>query len=108
MSEPNAVFELLRPWRAAAYRAQKWLLLAGALWLAAAAAACALGRLSAWTLAGTPALWLAGAAWGVIWRRTVERRFWAGARIPRRGRPSQLPRDAAQYGLLVLVLALLS
>lgn len=71
----NAVFDLLRPFRRAAMRAQVILFLA-ALAAAIALPALALARLVPWTVClAAPALLALACAWGLAWRRVVERRF---------------------------------
>lgn len=91
MSENNRVFDLLRGFRAAAYRLQLWLAGLGAALLAGAAAGAALGKLPAWTLVFGLGLLVASALWALVWRRRAERAFWRGTRLPRRGEPVRLP-----------------
>lgn len=93
MAEGNRVFDLLASWRAAAYRAQKWLAAIGALSLAAALALLVAGRRPAagLALAAGLLLLLLSVVWGLAWRRRLERAFWRSARVPRRGEPLRLP-----------------
>jgi uncharacterized membrane protein len=91
VSESNRVFDLLRGFRAAAYRLQLWLALLGMLALAAAAVGFALGATGAWALVVGAGLLVASVLWALVWRRRAERAFWQGARLPRRGAPVGLP-----------------
>jgi len=105
VSEPNAVFDLLGGFRAAAYRLQLWLAALGLAALAAAAALLWVRLAGAWTLAVGGALLALSVLWARLWRRRVERRFWLRARRPARGSPVRLPLSPAPLALLALALA---
>jgi hypothetical protein len=93
VSEANAVFEILRGFRAAAYQLQLWLAGLGLVGLAAAAALLACGRGRWWIFAIGAALLATSAVWALIWRRRIERAFWRGARVPARAEPVRLPQE---------------
>jgi hypothetical protein len=91
MGEANAVFDVLRSFRALAYRLQLWLTLLGFLALAAAVVGLAAGAIGAWSLAVGGGLLAASVLWALLWRWRTERAFWRGSRLPRRGAPARLP-----------------
>jgi hypothetical protein len=91
MSEANSVFDILRGFRAAAYRLQLLLAGLGLMALVVAIAAILVGAAEDWTPAVGGGLLAASALWALAWRRHAERAFWRGVRVPRRGAAVRLP-----------------
>jgi biopolymer transport protein ExbB len=91
LSQGNRVFETLSGFRAAARRVQSWLVRLGLLGAALAALGALQGLVPAWTIPAAVSLVPLSWAWGLLWRRRVERAFWEDARVPRRGQRVRLP-----------------
>jgi biopolymer transport protein ExbB len=99
LSDGNRAFDTMAGFRRAAHGIQRWAAWLGLLGVPGCLLASIWTPLPAWSAAAAGGLVVLSLLWAMAWRRLLERAFWRGARLPRRGRPVRLPLEVLALAL---------
>lgn len=105
MSDGNRAFDTMAEFRWAAQGVQRWTAWLGLLGVPACLLASVWTDLPVWSAAVAAGLLALALLWALAWRKLLERAFWHGARLPRRGRAVRLPLEILTLALGLWALA---